>query len=394
MATGRDPRGLVIFIDNKLPLANPQRSVLIFCRLQKRKSDYRMNITNLDQEELMNKRDLLYLSLRNQHLIKKAKRLDIVSELCGLQAQFANNPKYALRIRASDYDENSCGSGLIKTWTLRGTMHCIRMDELGLYLSAKGVEREWGDSWWGIPKEVKPKWAEFILAKVEDGVNDRERLKQCCRSAGMNEDLLSRVFHGWGGLIKEMSDRGLIAYDFDTKKRFIIPNAPVLIDQSLARAIIIGRYFGAYGPASVADCSAFTGYGAAEVKRIIRQFNIQLMSIMYDGQEYYYTERPEERARFPACIFLAGFDQLIMGYKDRSRFMDEKNRHKVITCSGIVHPTIILNGRVQARWKMDKNKLLVTPFNMLSKRSRDMIASKGASLFLDRELEIVFNPTC
>lgn len=39
--------------------------------------------------------------------------------------------------------------------------------------------------------------AEFILAKVEDGVNDRERLKQCCRSAGMNEDLLSRVFHGW-----------------------------------------------------------------------------------------------------------------------------------------------------------------------------------------------------
>ena len=83
-----------------------------------------------------------------------------------------------------------------------------------------------------------------------------------------------------------------------------------------------------------------------------------------------------------------------MGYKDRSRFMDEKNRHKVITCSGIVHPTIILNGRVQARWKMDKNKLLVTPFNMLSKRSRDMIASKGASLFLDRELEIVFNPTC
>ena len=53
------------------------------------------------------------------------------------------------------------------------SMHCIRMDELGLYLSAKGVEREWGDSWWGIPKEVKPKWAEFILAKVEDGVNDQ-----------------------------------------------------------------------------------------------------------------------------------------------------------------------------------------------------------------------------
>ncbi len=341
----------------------------------------------------MNKRDLLYLSLRNQHLIKKAKRLDIVSELCGLQAQFANNPKYALRIRANDYDEN-CGGGLIKTWTLRGTMHCIRMDELGLYLSAKGVEREWGDSWWGIPKEVKPRWSEFILTKIKDGVNGRERLKQCCRSAGMDETLLSRVFHGWGGLIKEMSGRGLIAYDFDTKKRFIIPDMPVLIDQAMARAIIISRYFGAYGPATVADCSAFTGYGTTEVKRIIRQFDIQLSSAIYDGQSYYYTDLPQERATVPACIFLAGFDQLVMGYKDRSRFMDEKDKRKMITCSGIVHPTIILNGRIQARWNMDKNKLIVTPFNTLSERSKAMIASKGASLFLDRELEIIFNSIC
>ena len=342
----------------------------------------------------MNKRDLLYLSLRNQYLIKKAKRLDIVSELCGLQAQFANNPKYALRIRANDYDENSGGNGLLKTWTLRGTMHCIRMDELGLYLSAKGVEREWTDSWWGIPKEVKPRWSDFILDKVNDGVNDREGLKQCCRSAGMDEDLLLRVFHGWGGLIKEMSDRGLIAYDFDTKKRFIIPNTPVLIDQSLARSIIISRYFSAYGPATVADCAAFTGYGTTEVKRIISQFNIQLREVIYGGHEYYYTNPIEECAGIPTCIFLAGFDQLVMGYKDRSRFMDETDKRKVITCSGIVYPTIILNGRIQARWKMDKGKLVVTPFNVLSERSKRMIASKGLSLFRDKKLEIVFNPIC
>jgi hypothetical protein len=61
-------------------------------------------------------RGLLLASLNNQHLLKKAPCGAVVSELCGLQAQFANNPKYALRIRGSDFSEAAWGEGLVKIW--------------------------------------------------------------------------------------------------------------------------------------------------------------------------------------------------------------------------------------------------------------------------------------
>lgn len=69
----------------------------------------------------MSKEQLLYASLHNLYLLEKADTATIVSDLMGLQAQFANNPKYALQIRASDYSENNWYQGLIKTWTFRGT---------------------------------------------------------------------------------------------------------------------------------------------------------------------------------------------------------------------------------------------------------------------------------
>ena len=83
---------------------------------------------------------LLFASLHNLHLLEKTDKATVVSDLMGLQAQFANNPKYALQIRAADYDEETWGEGLVKTWTFRGTPHAVRREELGLYLSAVGVK--------------------------------------------------------------------------------------------------------------------------------------------------------------------------------------------------------------------------------------------------------------
>ena len=48
---------------------------------------------------------LLYNSLKGLHLLDKADTHTVVSDLMGLQAQFANYPKASLRIRASDYRE-------------------------------------------------------------------------------------------------------------------------------------------------------------------------------------------------------------------------------------------------------------------------------------------------
>ena len=65
---------------------------------------------------------LLYSSLKGLHLLEKTDTRTAVSDLIGLQAQFANYPKASLKIRASDYRENDPFKGLVKIWSHRGTM--------------------------------------------------------------------------------------------------------------------------------------------------------------------------------------------------------------------------------------------------------------------------------
>ena len=247
-------------------------------------------------------------------MLKKTDKATVVSDLCGLQAQFANNPKYALRIRASDFSEAGWGDGLVKIWSFRGTLHAVGTDEVGLFLSARGVPNAWDDSWWGLKKEIKPYWSEFIYERILEGANGREELKQECRKKGMQEDVVAKVFHGWGGLFKEMCARGMIAYDIGRAKRFVVCDNLSFLSKDEARASTIKRYFRAYAPATIADCAAFTGYKKREVLKLIEDHCIPLRSVMCEGVEYYGLDDGNEGggSNIPNCIFLAGFDQMIM----------------------------------------------------------------------------------
>ncbi len=326
----------------------------------------------------MGREQLLYASLHNLYLLEKADTATIVSDLMGLQAQFANNPKYALQIRASDYSESNWHQGLIKTWTFRGTLHVVRQDELGLFLSAVGV-KPWDDHW-GIDPKVKPYWAEELRGWIASGIVERDRLKEKCLEAGMEPELLDKVFNGWGGLLRDMCVRGMIACTPGTKKCFVTCDLE-LMDKQAARLEVVRRYFKAFGPASLTDCAYFTGIRKREVVELVEEAGLPLQSIFDHDSELFYLGDLPSGGRIPKCLFLTGFDQLLMGYRDRSRYLDEKYKGKVTTNTGIVFPTILLHHRLQAKWKKNGAKLLITPFGRLSKRDRDLIADKAQEVF-------------
>lgn len=341
---------------------------------------------------MISKEELLYFSLKHQHLLAKTDKDTVVSDLCGLQAQFANNPKYALRIRASNYSETGWGAGLIKVWSFRGTLHAVRKDELGLFLSARGVKDTW-DNAWGIDPEIKPHWAQRIYDWIASGVDGREELKEKCRAKGMEQEVLEKVFHGWGGLIREMCDRGMIAYHIGTAKRFVLCHDVQFSDQKSARMEVIKRYFKAFGPATATDCAAFTGYRKTDVIKLIEESGMQLKSVFCEGVEYFHLTDLHSAGSIPDCLYLTGFDQLILGYKDRSRFLRDEDKRQVTTTTGIVFPTILVNGSLQAKWKKDGTKLMITPFSgsrKLSKRNKDLISAQGRALFGTEIKEVVY----
>lgn len=329
---------------------------------------------------VIEKEELLLASLKRQRFVDKGKRLDIVSNLCGLQAQFANNPGHALRIRADDFAPHDWHDGLVKTWTFRHTLHAIRRDELGLFLSAQEIPEKWDDSW-GLSRRVKPKWAAFLLDRIREGVTAREQLKTRCRDKGMSPDMMESVFHGWGGLISEMSHRGMIAYQSGTTKCFVACDEFSPMDRDEARAILMERYFRNLGPATLRDYATFAGLRMKTVAVLMQKHPLPLQSVRCEGVEYFYLGKWECADQLPDCLFLAGFDQLLLAYKDRTRLLEDKHKPDVVTNTGILHPTVLVDGKLKAKWKKDGAVLRVTPFVKMTKKAKKRIADFGMNLF-------------
>ena len=316
---------------------------------------------------------LLYNSLRNLHLLERAPKQVILQDLLGLQAQFSRNPQISLQLRASDYSDADWDEGLVKVWSHRGTIHVLREDELGLHLSAKGYPMPFRENWTRLSVEDQERWAPFIAREIASGNDTRDGLKEACKSAGMDDDLRGRVFYGWGGLIQEMAWRGQLVCCTGTDKRYRIPANVKFIPKEEAQKILIGRYFMNYGPATEQDCAAFFGMKMAELRPLLKEVLPGMYCTVIGGKRYYHGKPLAEEGDIPPCVLIPGFDQLVLGYRDRSRMLDMRHAKKLTNVAGIVFPAILLRGMIRARWKMDDKKLIVTPFEKLLKKDETAI---------------------
>ena len=334
---------------------------------------------------------LLYNSLKGLHLLDKADTLTVVSDLMGLQAQFANYPKASLRIRASDYREEDPCKGMVKIWSHRGTMHLVPEDELGLHLAAYDNRGPFVDGYWGISRADAERWAPFIREEIGRGNNSRDGLKAACAGAGMGEELLHRTFYGWGGLIREMVTRGLIVCGTGTRKEYFIPNAIKWKDRDEARRAFLRRYFEHYGPATLSDCRYFfSNWKKADMDPLLHELLPELICTVIEGKKYYSLHEPVTNASLPECVLVPGFDQLVLGYRDRDRMIDRRFLKELTNISGIVSPSILIRGRIRARWKLAGRDLQVTFFDKHLKKDEATVRRKVREVFGKQVKQVVF----
>ena len=340
---------------------------------------------------MTDKEMLLYNSLHGLHLLSKADTHTVVSDLMGLQAQFANYPKASLLIRASDYLANDPFCGLVKIWSHRGTMHLVPEDELGLHLAAFDNNGPFVDGYWGVSRADAERWAPFLEEEIGQGNNTRDGLKATCRRKDMGEELLHQVFYGWGGLIREMVARGRIVCGTGTQKEYYIPNGIEWMDRDQARRVFLRRYFEHYGPATVSDCRYFFGnWKRADMDPLLHELLPELVCTVVEGKRYYSLHEPVTDAALPECLPIPGFDQLVLGYKDRERMIDKRFLKELTNVAGIVSPSLLIRGRMRARWKLSGDKLVVTSFDRRLKKDEVAIRRKVGEVFGKQIKQIVF----
>lgn len=321
--------------------------------------------------------ELIRRRMARQFLIRPG--AEVCRDLCAIQAQYWRNAAHALRLRCNAPDWDT----LCKTWTLRGTLHLCAVDDLPLLLALGHTGRAQddaadGDVWLGgelcLSAARKQHWLSRIPALVTEGIVERDALRAACIAEGMTESEQRCVFDPWGGLLRALCQQGTLAYRAREKKAFRTLPPMTIADRDTAGLELTRRYFTRYGPASLRDAAAFLGVTQAELRRWAA--TLPLEASAWGGETLYALPCPED-GELPDCVLLAGFDPLLLGYdKRRNPILPPEHLRGIYTLQGIVHPAIVLHGRIVGRWKQTGRQLTLTLFEPVSERQRILDAAE------------------
>ena len=289
--------------------------------------------------------EIKLLRLAGQHLLAPTDTQTVVKDLCGVQAQFLSHALHGLSIRCDEVRTE----GLVKSWTNRGTMHLFSVDDLPLFLHEgrshflRPVDTMESDAY--INADRKAYFADLIVDAVSQGIDEREALKAVCEKAGMTENESQSLFDPWGGTIRALCEAGRICHKVQEKKSYQLCHAFEPMAEEPARIELARRYFTHFGPATVKDAAYFFGTTQTKVKSWLKQLPVTETTL--DGKSYFYIDNDLPAGNLPDCLFLAGFDQLMLGYeKTESLFLPREHMRNIFNLAGIVRPAILVNGTV------------------------------------------------
>jgi hypothetical protein len=129
------------------------------------------------------------------------------------------------------------------------------------------------------------------------------------------------------------------------------------------------------------DFAWWSGLLMADVRAGLEAVKDQLVEEIIDDVSYWHSPIPEpEFAESPVAYAPPGFDEYVLGYKDRDAVLDPHHATKVCPGrNGIFFPTMVIDGRIVGTWKraFTKGQIIITtmPFEPLSDQAMNAFAT-------------------
>ncbi|SDS56228.1 Winged helix DNA-binding domain-containing protein [Mucilaginibacter mallensis] len=324
----------------------------------------------------MTEGDILQCRL-SSHLITNSKpdsAEKVANWMGAIQAQDYGQAKYAIGCRTNnlkniDIEKAITDKKIVRTWALRGTLHILAASDIYWILSTVTPV---------LLSRYQPQFKKLGLAD-EDFTRIHKCIvqllqggKQLTRKelfAGLEQNNITTAGlrgalmlykAGWLGMICLGPQQG--KQDTYTLLEEWLPKpSPITRQEALVK--LMQKYFQSHGPATLQDFIAWSGLSITESRAEFEQIRETLTKIEWNDQSYWMTGNyPANNKSSSSIDFLAGFDEYLLGYKDRSLILDAANTGKVILQNGIFKPIIIKNGKVIGTWNrvINKNKLNIT----------------------------------
>ncbi len=175
-------------------------------------------------------------------------------------------------------------------------------------------------------------------------------------------------------------------WSYPNSARFTLAEPAVgVIAKDAGAKELVKRYLAAFGPASVTDAQTWSGI--KDLAPTFAELRDELVVVESVGKRELFdlpkAPRPDEDEPAPPR-FLPEFDNLLLAYANRKRFVADAHR-KAIYLPGLrVAPTFLASGAVAGTWKVSRAKAAATleiqPFSALAKKDKEALAAEGASL--------------
>ncbi len=287
----------------------------------------------------------------------------VVRWMGAIQAQDYHQALWAIgsRMRSATVTdvETALATGkIIRTWPMRGTLHFVPAEDarwmLKLCASRVLVGHRRRMQQLGLTEDVIAR-CETLFVNALSGGNrwTRSDLMRLATDTGISIEG-QRGYH----ILGHMAHTGVICLGpMEGKQQtFVMLDEWVPHSRNLARdealAELVWRFFASHGPATEEDFARWTGLTLTATREALAMVNSKLVSVEIDDRTYWVTDNNRAFPANKTANLLPGFDEYVIGYRDRSAVLADEYGGKVVPGNnGIFQPVIVVEGRIIGTWK-------------------------------------------
>lgn len=339
---------------------------------------------------------------------------DLAAHLCGLQAQdvaagtLSFHPR-STGMTAADVDRaRNTDRTVVRTWVMRNTLHVVAAEDVRWLLdllsprSIRQTRRR--REGLGLSEPVVGRGIATIKRLLREGPLPRHDLLDGITQAGTPTDGQAG-FH----LLARAALEGIICNgpDIDGAQSFVLladwldDTTPHMPDDPLAE--LARRYLIAYAPAAPEDFAAWAGLTLTDARSGFAQVEADCVPVSVEGepawllasQADWLDALPNERS---IVRLLPRFDTYLLGWRSRDPILPAAHARRIHPGGGILHPAVLADGRIIARWKLARRSggltIHIEPFEALADIITDALAAEAADVgrFFGVESELTVAP--
>lgn len=317
----------------------------------------------------MNLSDIAALRLANQQILNTrfTDPAELVAWMGAVQSQDFAMAKWALGLRLKKATDASVeqaidAGGIIRTHIMRPTWHFVAKEDARwiMDLTAPHVYKLAGTMYRQLKLDdsVFRVTNDLIGKLLADGDElTREEVIAEVNKAGIETDNLRATHIMFQAELDKIICNGArrgkkFTYALFDKK---VPSGAAL-QRDEALAALAKRYFTSHGPATVQDFAWWSGLSLTDSKLGFEATRHEFESASVDGREYLFTAVAELPKVPSKAILIPAFDEITIGYADRSAALDDVVAQNPESGSGIFKPVVMVKGKVVAAWRRTEKK--------------------------------------